>query len=287
MKYLKNGEDTKIARIKSKINLGRMNLPARASLFMTATNLLCKGAAFAFTTAFTRLLTTSEYGEFSLFSTYLSLGIALVSLELSGGVIIRAFQKWRGLQHLTVIGAWLMSVALSVPVILVLFLIKSLGGSGLSFPFAYAFLFVSVISLTLINLYVSHCKFMYNWERPFAVSVSQSILAPILSIVLLRTTLFHSINHVSAKVGTISIVLSLSAIIICVLSLKHARGEARTLEITKESPITQIKRSNIFLLKLALPLLPYYFSVIAISQSDKLFISNMLGNEALAKYSVA
>ena len=67
---------------------GGVNVPARASFIYMLINVLAKGAAFVFTPIFTRLLGPSEYGEFSLFSSYLSLAVVIGSLELSGGVII-------------------------------------------------------------------------------------------------------------------------------------------------------------------------------------------------------
>ena len=41
------------------------------------------------------------------------------------------------------------------------------------------------------------------------------------------------------------------------------------------------------LLRLAIPMLPYYLSVMIINESDKLIIERYLGGEELAKYSVA
>lgn len=271
-------------KIRNKIE--NVNLPARSSVFFTLTNLLCKGAAFLFTPIFTRLLSPADYGEYSLFSTFLSLSAVVVTMEISGGIIMRLFQKEREHRFLSMLSAWLISVVMAIPITVTLWLIHRISGFGMSFPAAYLFLFLALISISLINLYVSHCKFLYSWTTPFITSIMQSVAAPILSIALLKISYFSESNHVSLKIGAVTAVLLLTASVLLGVTLKNAHAESKT-EHTGLSARRFILSSARFLLKLALPLLPYYLSIMVISQVDKLFISSLLGKSELAKYSVA
>lgn len=271
----------------SKFKLSALNVPARSSLFFTLTNLFCKGAAFLFTPIFTRLLSPAEYGEFSIFSTLLSLSTVAATMEMSGGVIMRLYQREKKKRFLSVLTAWIISVVLAIPITLLLFFVNSRGGFGMSFPLAYPFLFLSLISISLINLYVSRCKFSYKWLPPLVTSLLQSVAAPVISILLLGVNGMKSLNHVSVKIGAVSSVLSMIAAIILTVCIKGAYAEARDESLSPSGVFRYMKQSSSFLLKLAAPLLPYYLSVMIISQADKLFISSLLGNAELAKYSVA
>ena len=273
--------------LSTKFNIESLNLPARSSIFFTLTNLVCKGAAFLFTPFFTRLLSGSDYGEYSLFSTFLSLSAVAVTLEISGGIIMRLFQKEREKHFLSIFSAWLISVALAIPTVALLWLIYKTTGFGMTFPFAYLFLFISLISISLINLFVSRCKFLYSWIPPLITSLMQSVAAPIISIALLRIGYISQSNHVSVKIGAVSSVLLFTAICLAIITSRHARVEAREQKMSFSDTRSFILSSTRFLLKLALPLLPYYLSIMIISQADKLFISSIFGKSELAKYSVA
>lgn len=276
-----------ICRRAKKTNIRRINLPARSSFFFTAINLLSKGAAFVFTPIFTRLLSPADYGEYSLFSTLLSLSATAVTMEISGGIIMRLYQKEKKRQFLSIISAYLISFTAAIPTTTALFIISRLGGFGAGFPAAYPCLFLSIVSISLINLYVSRCRFLYNWIPPLITSLLQSVAAPIISIILLRADKLSLIDRVSLKVGAITATLTLAAIILTVISVKAAIKEAKSENMKSSDVIFYIKTSVRFILKLALPLLPYYLSVMAIFQTDKLFISSVFGKGTLAGYSIA
>ena len=281
------GSKALLSKFSQKLNIKNMNLPARSSLFFTATNLLCKGAAFLFTPLFTRLLTPADYGEYSLFGALLSLSAVAVTMEIPGGIIMRLYQKEKDRRFLSISAAWLISVIAAVPTVLILWLIRRSLGFGMNFPLAYFFLFISLISISIINLYVARCKFLYKWIPPLITSLVQSVAAPIISIALLRLNYLSDLNHVSVKIGAVTLVLGLSALVISAITVKSARSEIKNQSESPKDALLYVKGSVKFLLKLALPLLPYYISIILISQADKLFISEFIGKGELAKYSVA
>ena len=272
---------------RSKISTKRINLPARSSFFFTLTGILSKGAALIFTPIFTRLLSAEEYGEYSLFSTVLSLSTVAVTMEISSGVIMRLYQKERERQFLSILSAWLISLKLAVLCTLCLVILSSLTDFSISFPAAYLFLFLSLISISMINLYVSRCRFLYRWGAPLLISLLQSILSPMLAIILIRSGVFSALSNASIKVGCSSAVLFITALILTFGSLKVSRFEIKKSTMKRSDIRIHIKESERFLLKLAAPLLPYYLSVIAIFQTDKLIVSSAFGKGALAGYSIA
>lgn len=261
-----------------------VNAPAKSSLFFMASNLISKGAALIFTPFFTRLLTPTQYGTYSLFLSYLSVLTVIGTLELGGSVIIRAFQKYQDMKYsLILLGAGL-STIVSIVATVAFYLIKLNTGGAELFPGAYVFLLVSLVCTAVINLFSARARFLYKPCLSFILTLLQSILVPVLSISLISFEAIGRFDHVAVKIGTSVVVSSVIAISILCYAIPHAISELRNFSGNKKE---FLKGSLSLLLKLALPLLPYYFSVMAIGQIDKIFISNSLGNAELGKYSVA
>lgn len=283
MKIKKLQNNAKLDLIRKKLAALALNMPARSSLYFTASNLISKAASFIFIPIFTRLLTPAEYGEYSLFSSYLSVAIVIVTLEIPGSVIMRAFQKKRGLENLAVITASALPLALTLPCVLILSAVRG----GLEFSLANTFLTISLASLSFINLYTSACKFLYRWRAPLLVALIQSVIAPIAAILLINVDSLGRYEHITLKVGTGSIITALTALTLFFVALPRAVKEAKAATLGLSSYLRYAAELYRTLLSLCLPLLPYYFSVMIISQADKLIISSRLGSDALGKYSLA
>ena len=157
-----------------------INRPARASAAYTAISLFSKACAFVFTPIFTRLLTAEEYGEFSLFLSCLSLLTVVGGLELSGGVITRAYQRRPDDSHLTLLIAAGISLASTAAASTVIYLFRNAAFGELHFGNAYILLFTASISTSVIGLYLSKCRFLYKWKPALAAALLQSAASPIL-----------------------------------------------------------------------------------------------------------
>lgn len=64
--------------------------PVKVSLWFVICGFLQKGITFLTTPIFSRLLTTSEYGVVSLFTTWNNIVIIIATLNLAAGVYLRA-----------------------------------------------------------------------------------------------------------------------------------------------------------------------------------------------------
>jgi len=265
--------------------LTKINMPAGASLFFTSANLLSKAAAFIFTPLFTRLLTGSEYGEYSLFSSILSVVLIIGSLELSSGVMQRCIQKHREQKNHAMLLAILLTSAIILLITPVIIYLNAKYARGLSFSGAYPSLAAVALSSNIINLYIAGCKFSYKWKPAMLIAAAQSILAPLLGIILIRSSRNGNIDHVGIKIGVIAAINTAIAISVLFFIIKGTLAERniRKSATVCESGIRIIKS----MLMLSLPLIPYYVSVGAISEADRLILSHALGTSELAKYSVA
>ena len=196
---------------------------------------------------------------------------------------MRAFQKNRGLESLTSVTASAIPLLLTFPAVVALVSYRG----GLALPHAALMLALSLISLSFINLYTSSAKFLYRTLAPMLIALAQSLAAPLISIALLSSRAREIYGGTVIKVGTGSIVSAVIAVILFSAALVRALREARRRGLDAAGYVGFARRLYKTLLSLSLPLLPYYLSVMIISQADKLIISERLGSEALGKYALA
>ena len=253
-----------------KVKKGRLTLPARASVWYTATSAVEKGMSFIFTPIFTRALTPEEYGLYPLYVSFLSLFTIIITLELSGNVIYRGLAKFKGREDefiCSALGVICLSFSLVLlPVLLVGEKIAKLMGLGWEILF---FLILQVFFSGILNLYSARCRFFYEYKTPSVINASIAILSPALSFLLINLTRVRASARIIAPLA----VTALAAVPLGILIVKRGR-RIFSLEIWR------------FIFKLDLPLLPHFFATAVIAQSGKIIVARFFGEEALAKYSV-
>ena len=266
--------------------LSIINKPARSSLLLTATNIFAKCCSLVFTPIFTRILSPTEYGAYSLFLSYLSVLLVIGTLEISQGSVYRAMQKQRDTLNLTLLTGVILTVLASVGASVFFTIIMKFTGNGEIFPRSSIYLALLCISNGIINLYLAKSRFLYRWRAALVAACVQSFLIPILGILVIGY-LGNGVDHVIAKISVaLVLTLALSLVFLGIITVSAVR-EARA-HLRGFSPaVRAMKSSAKTLIKLSLPLLPYYLSIMLISQANRHFILNSFGEEAVAIYSVA
>ena len=250
--------------------VGRLTLPARASVWYTVTSALERGVGFIFTPIFTRALTPEEYGLYPLYVSFMSLFTIAITLELSGNIIYRGLSKYRGRED------ELISCVFGIICLfffIVLALLIAFGNIASRFTGLgreiLLFLAFQVFFSGILNLYVAKCRFLYEYKTVSLINTALAILSPTLSFVLINFTRVRASARIIAP-------LALTAIIAVPLGIMIiARGKRLfSREIWG------------FILRLDIPLLPHFAATALIAQSGKIIVGRYFGEEALAKYSV-
>ncbi len=243
-----------------------IRLPARASLWYVGTSVITKAVGVLVTPIFTRLLTGTEYGAYSLYMSYLGLFSVICTASFSSGVIYKGFQKFSNKKESFLSAALGFSLSFCVIICALLFVFNSLLGLGYALT---ALLCIQLIADTSVGLALMRERYAYRYMTVVLVGVFESVAAPLISLILLFGT---GESFVCRLWG-----LLIPAVIAATPLVK---------EILRRS--SRLYDGDIwkYLIRRCAPLFPSVFSGAVSSQAGNLILVAALGHDALAKYSI-
>ena len=254
-------------------NIRKINLrvPAKASMWYTASSVLAKGISALCTPIFTRLLTPSEYGLYPLYNTWLSVVTVIVTLELTGGVIYRGLQKFENKKDEFISSAFGLFLFVFIGFCTLYFAFydnfNNLTGLNL---FISSLLLLEIFASTVIAFYTARARFEYKYKSATVINLISSFCIPFVSIAFILLTNLRSEARIIASAITLSAV-----------------GVFALYDMLKRSIKIFNKEMWLFLLKFNIPLLPHYLSVSLIMRIGEITIGRVYGTDDLGRYSIA
>ena len=248
-----------------------LKVPAKASLWYIISAGIARGIGALSVPIFTRLLSPEEFGVFSLYYSWLGIFTVVVSLEITGSVIYRGFQRFEDKKDefasatLGLLGA--IFVGFCALYFAFFGIIENFIGLSLSVS---VFMFVEIIGTEVASLYLAKAKFEYKYKAVSAINIISAILIPFSAIVLILLTKIRS----EARIYASSILTLAIAIPLLILVLR-------------KSDKLYSKEMWWYLIKRSIPLLPHYFAVSLILRAAEISIGRNYGTASLGQYSVA
>ena len=245
------------------------NKEIKASFWYICSAVIVKGAAFFSTPIFTRILSTSEYGEVSTFLSLYTLLLPVFTLELPYSVG-RAKIDYIDDFHNYVKNIFVLSALFDIPIAIVILLFVRFFELGL--------LRYDYIIILVVYLYFSPCvviaqnKYRYEYDYKKNIFLSQIIAIGgiILSILLLIV-----FNHEKVFLRLIGVVLPtiIVSVFLCISNI-FKRSVHINIEYWKYG------------LKISIPLIAHSLSLNILSQSDRVFIKKYCGASQTGIYSL-
>ncbi len=248
-----------------------LSVQARAALWFVFCSFMQKGISFVTVPIFTRMMTTEEYGAFTLYLSWLQIFTVITSLYLYNGVFDNGMHKFAddrsrytsAMQGLTVC---ITSVVFAVVLIFMDQFEKMLGMSSLLIILMFAEMYVT----PALAFWTGRKRFEYKYTSVVGVTLAKSLLNPLLGIVAIKI----ADDAVVARVVSVVVV----EIIFCgtVMVMQFLRGKTFFHKDYWKYGVV-----------LATPMLPHYLSTVVLNQGDRVMIDRMVGKTELALYGVA
>lgn len=244
---------------------------AKCSLWFAICSVIQKGISLITVPLFTRLLTTEQYGEFSVFQSWYQIISIFATLYLSAGVFNNGMTKYPNERN-----KYMSSMqGLSTVVTLLLFCvylpfkeyINEL--TGLS-TLLMVTIFAECLVAPALAFWSARQRYEFKYIALVGVTIGVAIFSPVLGLVAVNITEEKGIARI----------LSAALVNVCVGLFFYV------LNVTRGKKIFS-KEYWVFALKFNIPLIPHYLSMIILSHSNRIMIERMFGETEVAIYSVA
>ena len=161
-----------------------MNKQLKVVFWFTAVGFLQKGISMITTPIFTRVLSTDDYGMFSVFSSYYSVLVIIATLYLHQGVINNAFVKTKNSNEKVVSAFQSLSLVISSSFFVLALIFREELGKLMGIPsIVVVFIFLGYIFLEPYHLWVIYKRYQFDYVKPVIVTVIVSILTPLVSVI--------------------------------------------------------------------------------------------------------
>lgn len=248
-----------------------ITIQAKAAFWFTMCSFLQKGISFVTVPIFTRLMSTEQYGTYSMYLSWLQVFTVISTLYIYHGVTDNAMSKFDHDRDRYISSMQGLTVCITTLVMMLTFI--SWHGIrdfiGLSY-IMMLLMFVEIYVTPALAFWSSKQRFEYKYRRLVIITLVKSILNPCLGVLAVY---FSDEKDLARVISTVTV-----EFIVCgtIMVLQFFRGKT-----------FYDKQYWGYSLKLAVPIVPHYLSGIILNQGDRIVISKIVGNSAVAFYGVA
>ncbi|WP_418666259.1 lipopolysaccharide biosynthesis protein [Allofournierella sp.] len=248
-----------------------MGEPVKASLWFMICSFLQKGIAFVVIPIYTRVMSTEQYGTYSVFVSWVEILFVFTSLYLHGNTFAVGLVKFKqdrdrftsSLLGLCIVTALVISASyILAPQIWQIWL-------GLNNALCIV-LWTYLFFLPFLRFWSAKQRFNYKYKAMVAVTLGISAVTPLIGIVAMHFTKYKAEAAIFSK----AIVESIAGVVFLVLLF----GTGKTF---------YNKEYWLYGLKANIPLIPYYLSATFLSYIDRIMIETYCGKSQAGIYSVA
>lgn len=248
-----------------------MPVQVKASLWYTICNFLQKGISFIVVPIYVRLLTTAEYGEWSVFQSWRDILIIFASLNLYAGVYTKTLvdnkdDRDRYTSSMQGLGTVISLIMLGIYLITHDWCSEKI---GLNTPYMLL-LFLYFIVYPGFAFWTTKQRVEYRYRSMVLVTFIISVLTPVLSVVLLQST------ELRAKALILGYLIVQCGIGLFFYVYQFWKGKC----FYHDGYWRNAGKYNI-------PLIPHYLSLIVLNQADRIMIKYYCGESDAGIYSFA
>ena len=256
-------------RIKSKYNA--IPVQVKASFWFLISAFMQRGISFITTPIFTRLLNTTEYGQFNIFNSWLGIITVFMSLNLSAGVYARGVVKFGDDRRAFTSSMQGLSLTLTLVWTAVYFATHTFWNGVFSLTtFQMLCMFVMILYSNIFGFWATSQRTEFKYRNLVAITLAMSLAKPVLGILLVKS----ATDKVTARIFGLAVIEALVCIIL--FTLQAVRGK-------KFFSAFYWKHALLF----NIPLIPHYLSTTVLNSADRIMIGRMVNESAAGIYGLA
>ena len=238
-------------------------------MWYTVSNFLTKSIGFITTPIFTRLLTHAEFGDFSNYTSWLSIFMIFVSLNLESTFISARYDYEKEFDEYILSTLVLSSISTAIWFfVLNINPQKVVGFLGMEREYIICMM-VYLLFIPAINMFQTREVYYFRYKMSVLISMIISVGTAVVSVLLV----IGMENRLDGRVFGSALPTILLGIIIYIYLIK--RGKRVKVSYWK------------YALPICLPFIPHLLSMTVLNSMDRIMIKSMCGSEDTALYSLA
>lgn len=248
-----------------------LSVTKKSVLWYTLAVMIQNGVLFLATPLYTRILTDSQYGVFSVYQSWQQVVSILAVLALDRCITV-GFMKFPNQREAFLSSVQGLMTLLVFAFLLVTILCSPVLGQiiGLPLPIIITMLFVALMNHTLAN-WSWLKRYQYEYRRLAAVTIFSTVLMQISAILAIKF-------FPSEQKGEV-LVLSMSVV-------RFILYGAIYISVFRKGKVCYEKEHWRFALRYSVAVIPHALSQIILNSSDRIMIDKMCGREDAAYYGV-
>lgn len=251
----------------------KINIQVKVVLWFTFASFLQKGISVITTPIFTRVLSTEDYGLFSVFSSWYMVASIVATLYLHLGVLNNAFIKMKLSKETIVSVSQSLSLIVSVFCFILCFVFRKPIADFIALPeIVVVVAMFGLIFIEPYRIWLVYKRYKYEYKASVLVTVLVSFITPIVSVIAIML-----IKHNQGVVRIITYVVVntiLPGIIFYIINYVKGKKFFHK-ELWKYS------------LTFNIPLIPHFLAEVLLNQIDKIMINIFYGASQAGIYGVA
>lgn len=244
---------------------------AKVSLWFAACSVIQKGISLITVPLFTRLLTTDQYGEFSVFQSWYQVISIFATLNLHAGVFNNGMTKYPKDRDKYTSAMQGLSTVVTLLLFCVYLPFKDFINelTGLS-TLLMLTIFAECLMAPALAFWSARQRYEFKYISLVGVTIGIAIFSPMLGLIAVNLTEEKGVARI----------LSAALVNVCIGLFFYVLNVARGKKLFS-------KEYWVFALKFNIPLIPHYLSSIILSHSNRIMIERMFGETEVAIFSVA
>lgn len=244
---------------------------AKAGVWFVFCNILQRGIQFIMTPLYTRLLTTEEYGTYSIFMTWLNIFTIIATLNFSSGVYYNGLLKYEKYADKYTSAIQFLGNGLTLGFVTIMYIIYPYIEKYIGLSFGYILLMAIIMFFQPAYLFWSNQqRLFYKYRLLVGVTILNATLAQVIGVILVVMCDMQGSGII------LGYIISNTIIGFIFYFRNFYRGKC-----------LYNKKYWKYCLSLSLPLVPHYLSQIILGQSDRIMIKYYCGSSQAGIYSLA
>ena len=250
-----------------------MSRQLKVVFWFSVVGFLQRGISVITTPIFTRVMSTEDYGMFSVFNAYYTVLVIVATLYLHTEVINNAFVKSEASNEKVVSVFQSLSLVVSSAFFVLAVIFRNQLASMMGLPvIAVVVMFLAFVFMEPYHTWIIYKRYQFDYVRPVLAAVVISVASPFLGVAAVLAT--------PGNQGVARILMYACVNIILPGAIFYIINY-------KKSPHFYDRALWKYALSFNLPLLAHYLSETLLNQTDRIMINGFSGSSDAAIYSVA